>query len=184
MRLSQFPLRKFTAATVVTAALLCAPMHSAQAAFLVGNTTGNNVSKYDEITGAFLGNFIAAGAGGLTNPDDLTFGPDGNLYVSSAASNTTGQILRYNGQTGAFIDVFAQGGGMARPYGSAFGPDGNLYVASFRGDQILKYNGATGAYMSVFAQGNGTAAGLLNGPNDLSFGPDGALYIKIGRAHV
>ena len=177
MRLSQFPLGKFTAATVVTAALLCAPLHSAQAAFLVGNTTGNNVSKFDEVTGAYLGNFIATGSGGLTNPDDLTYGPDGNLYVSSSANNTTGQILRYNGQTGAFIDVFAQGGGMARPYGSAFGPDGNLYVASFRSDQILKYNGVTGAFMSVFAQGNGTAAGLLNGPNDLSFGPDGSLYI-------
>ena len=177
MRFSKFGTRKFSALMSLSAALWITPLHSAHALFLVGNTTGNNVSKFDETTGTYLGNFIAAGVGGLTNPDDLTYGPDGNLYVSSSANNTTGQILRYHGQTGAFIDVFAQGGGMARPYGSAFGPDGHLYVASFRSDQILKYNGATGAYMSVFAQGNGTAAGLLNGPNDLSFGPDGALYI-------
>ena len=169
------PLMAFNAALI--SALSLAPTHTAHAAFLVGNTTANNVSQFDEVTGSYLGNFIAAGAGGLANPDDLTYGPDGNLYVSSSASNTTGQILRYDGRTGAFIDVFAQGGGMARPYGSAFGPDGNLYVASFRSDQILKYNGVTGAFMSVFAQGKGTAAGLLNGPNDLSFGPDGALYI-------
>jgi sugar lactone lactonase YvrE len=177
MPFSKFAARQFSALMSFSAALWITPLHTAHAAFLVGNTTGNNVSKFDEVTGTYLGNFIAAGVGGLTNPDDLTYGPDGNLYVSSSASNTTGQILRYNGQTGAFIDVFAQGGGMARPYGSAFGPDGNLYVASFRSDQILKYNGVTGAFMSVFAQGNGTAAGLLNGPNDLSFGPDGALYI-------
>jgi len=144
MRFLKFGTRKFSALMSLSAALWITPLHSAHALFLVGNTTGNNVSKYDETTGTYLGNFIAAGVGGLTNPDDLTYGPDGNLYVSSSANNTTGQILRYHGQTGAFIDVFAQGGGMARPYGSAFGPDGHLYVASFRSDQILKYNGATG----------------------------------------
>jgi sugar lactone lactonase YvrE len=150
---------------------------SANAAYLVGNTSGNNVARFDQTTGASLGDFISAGSGGLVSPDDLTWGPDGNLYVSSSAANTTGQILRYNGQTGAFIDVFAQGGGMARPYGVAFGPDGLLYVASFRSDQILRYNGSTGAFVDVFAQGNGTAAGLLNGPNDLLFGPGGTLFV-------
>ncbi len=149
----------------------------AGAAYLVGSTAGHKVASFDESTGAYLGDFISAGSGGLVSPDDLTWGPDGHLYVSSSASNTTGQILRYNGQTGAFIDVFAQGGGMARPYGAAFGPDGNLYVASFRSDQILRYNGSTGAFLDVFAQGNGTAAGLLNGPNDLLFGPGGALFV-------
>lgn len=73
--------------------------------------------------------------------------------------------------------MFAQGGGLARPYGTAFGPDGNLYVASFRSDQILRYDGRTGAFIDVFASGNGTAAGLLNGPNNLLFGADGALYV-------
>lgn len=148
----------------------------AHAGFLVGNTQGNNVSLYDETTGTFR-DFIAAGSGGLVSPDDLTYGPDGHLYVSSSSGPTTGQILRYDGRTGAFIDVFAQGGGMARPYGVAFGPDGLMYVASFRSDQILRYDGTTGAFVDVFAQGNGTAAGLLNGPNDLHFGADGALYV-------
>ena len=143
---------------------------------LVANTRGNNVVSLDRATGAFTREFIAAKSGGLSDPDDLTFGPDGNLYVSSG-SNTTGQILRFNAATGAFIDVFAQGGGLMRPYGNVFGPDGHLYVASFRSDQILKYNGQTGAFIGVLAKGNGTAAGLLNGPNDLLFGADGKLYV-------
>jgi len=143
---------------------------------LVGNTTGNNVARYSD-AGSYLGSFIAAGSGGLASPDDLTWGPDGNLYVSSSSGNTTGQILRYSGTTGAFLGVFAQGGGMARPYGVAFGPDGNMYVASFRSDQVLRYSASTGAFLGVFAQGNGTAAGLLNGPNDLLFGADGTLYV-------
>ena len=112
------------------------------APLLVGNTRGNNVVSIDRQTGAYLRDFIPAGSGGLTDPDDLTFGPDGNLYVSSG-SNTGGQILRYDGKTGAFLGVFAQSASLKRPYGNAFGPDGNLYVASFRSDEILKYDGKT-----------------------------------------
>jgi sugar lactone lactonase YvrE len=154
----------------------CGSNDDAASPLLIGNTKGDNVVVVDRQTGAYVKDFIAPGAGGLTNPDDLTYGPDGNLYVSSG-TNTGGQILRYNGSTGAFIDIFAQGNDMKRPYGNAFGPDGNLYVASFRSDQILKFNGTTGAFISVFAKGNGTAAGLLNGPNDLLFGPNGKLYV-------
>ena len=148
------------------------PVVAMPATLLVGNTRGNNVVSVDRATGAYIKDFIAPGAGGLSDPDDLTFGPDGNLYVSSG-TNTGGQILRYDGKTGAFLGIFAQGSGMRRPYGNAFGPDGHLYVASFRSDQILKFDGKTGAFMSVFAQGNGTAGGLLNGPNDILFGPGG-----------
>jgi MYXO-CTERM domain-containing protein len=48
----------------------------------------------------------------LDAPCDVQFGPDGSLYVSSAASD---QILRYNGTTGAFMDVFASGNGLDGP---------------------------------------------------------------------
>lgn len=164
--------RLFTACGIGLAVIAC-PAH---ADILVGNTLGNSVSRFDATTGAYLGAFIAAGSGGLVSPDALTYGPDGNLYVSSG-DNTSGQILRYDGQTGAFLGVFNQGDGLARPYGSAFGPDGNLYVSSFRSDQIVRYDGSTGAFLDVFASGNGTAAGLLNGPNNLHFGADGALYV-------
>ncbi len=148
---------------------------TAQAALLIGNTRANNVAIFDEQTGRYGGEFIAAGTGGLTDPDDLTFGPDGNLYVSSGTS-TSGAILKFDGKTGAFLGRFDQGGSLLRPYGSAFGPDGKLYVASFRSDQILRYDATTGAFLDVFATGTKTANGL-NGPNDLLFGPDGNLYV-------
>ncbi len=165
-----------TVAGVLSAtATLGLQSHPAQAALLVGNTAGNNVLLFDERTGKLGGEFISAGSGGLISPDDLTFGPDGNLYVSSG-NNFSGAILRYDGRTGEFLGRFDQGGSLIRPYGSAFGPDGNLYVSSFLTDQILRYDGQTGAFIDVFAAGDGSA-GSLNGPNDLLFDAAGNLYV-------
>ena len=159
-----------------TFSAFCLGNSSANATLLVGNTRGDNVLLFDEQNGKLLGNFINPGSGGLIAPDDLNFGPDGNFYVSSGDTPETSAILRYDGKTGKFIDVFAAGGGLLRPYGAAFGPDGNLYVSSFLSDQILRYDGTTGAFIDVFAAGNGQAGGL-NGPNDLLFGSDGSLYV-------
>ncbi|MEO0536089.1 MAG: PEP-CTERM sorting domain-containing protein [Cyanobacteria bacterium P01_A01_bin.123] len=147
----------------------------AQAAILIGNTTGNNIVALDEKTGDFLGEFISPFAG-FESPDTLTYGPDGDLYISSGTTRETSAIYRFDSQTGALIDKFASGGGLLRPYGLAFGPDGLLYVSSFRSDQILRYDAFTGEFVDVFAQGDGTSAGL-NGPNGLLFGPDGQLYV-------
>jgi DNA-binding beta-propeller fold protein YncE len=158
-----------------TLASLTCGVSGANAALLVGNTEGNNVVIFDERTGKFGGEFIATGAGGLTSPDDLTYGPDGNLYVSSG-NETSGAILKFDGKTGDFLGRFDQGGRLLRPYGNAFGPDGNLYVSSFRSDEILRFDGITGQFLDVFAFGTGVANGL-NGPNGLLFDQDGNLYV-------
>ena len=54
-------------------------------------------------------------------PNDLTFGPDGNLYVISSVGSG---VLRYNGSTGQFLDVFVSVGGLDSLSGLTFGPDG------------------------------------------------------------
>jgi hypothetical protein len=43
--------------------------------------------------------------------------------------------------------------------------------------QLLRFDATTGAFVDVFATGNGQPGGL-NGPNALTFGPDGKLYVS------
>ena len=52
----------------------------------------NSVHRYQSTNGAFLGQVVASGSGGLNSPIDLLFESNGNLLV---ASKNTNQILRY-----------------------------------------------------------------------------------------
>ncbi|MFK7800886.1 MAG: choice-of-anchor Q domain-containing protein [Anaerolineae bacterium] len=71
-------------------------------AVYVANGGTNSVLKFDT-NGNFLETFISPGSGGLDTPTDIGFGPDGDFYV---ISSKTKEILRFNGATGAFKDVF------------------------------------------------------------------------------
>ena len=75
--------------------------------------TAGNLYVTRQFSGA-----VSTGSGGLSRPIGLGFEPDGNLYVSSSG---TSQIIRYNGTTGAFIDVYASGGGLIAPSCLVFG---------------------------------------------------------------
>src|SRR5262245_9165263 len=100
---------------------------------LVTNWGGDSVLRYDEGSGAFVDTFVPKHAGGMNQPYGIVFGPhDHNLYVSTGQYGGPGQlkaVLRYDGETGAFIDKFTVGGDLQGPRGIIFGPDGNLYVA-------------------------------------------------------
>jgi sugar lactone lactonase YvrE len=161
----------------------------AQAALLIGNTRGDSIVIFDELTNTIQRDFTTPGANGLRDPDAITIGPDGNVYVSVGGNSglnvfdpaypQDSAVLRF-GLNGEFLGVAASGNGLTRPYGNAFGPDGNLYVSSFRTNQILRFDGTTGAFIDVFASDNNGGLGSLNGlngPNGLLFGPDGSLYV-------
>src|SRR5262245_11891127 len=72
---------------------------------LVSSLFTDNVLRFEGATGAPLGTFASA----IDGPEGLTFGPDGNLYVSGFNSNV---VARFNGTTGTFINNFASGGGL------------------------------------------------------------------------
>ena len=147
---------------------------------LVSTFTGHSVSRFDGATGAYLGEFVTPGSGGLRKADGICFGPDGNLYVGDSAGmenpNTPGTVIRYNGRTGAFIDTFASGGELYVPWDLAFGPDGNLYVSSSYRSWVSRYNGTTGAFIDYFVP---DGSGGLSGPNGILFRGD---YLYVATA--
>src|SRR5687768_17331309 len=106
----------------------------------------NSVKRYNGITGAFMGDFVASGSGGLDRPQGLSFGPDGHLYVSSV---TSGRVLRYHGASGAFLGAFTQGPLLAFA-GDMDWRGASLFVSDFGGTSVHRYDGATGAHLGVF----------------------------------
>jgi sugar lactone lactonase YvrE len=117
--------------------------------------------------------FVASGSGGLSQPKDLVMGPDGDVYVASAGTNS---VIRYT-SSGQLLGTFVTGGsgGLSDPRAVAFGPDGNLYVSSVTNNNILEYNGSTGAFLSTFVP---AGSGGLNYPSGMVFGQDGNLYVS------
>src|SRR5690348_3046407 len=117
--------------------LLIAPSSAGADYLAVGNYSYGGVLRFDQSTGAPLGTFSPSVVGA---PTGLTFGPDGNLYVSDFGGS---DVVRFDGVTGAFMGDFVspRSGGLVRPEGLAFGPDGSLYVANVTaGPAVLRYD--------------------------------------------
>jgi hypothetical protein len=143
----------------------------------------NTVMRFDAATGAAAGVsgvsgdavFISSGSGGLANPSGIVFGSDGNAYVSSTASKSN-SVLRYNGTTGAFIDVFvlSGSGGLDGPAGMVFRPDGYLYVVGARSNSVLRYQASSGAFVDAVVP---SGSGGVSTPIDLLFDANGNLLV-------
>jgi subtilisin family serine protease len=126
-----------------------------------------------------LDRFISEGSGGLGRPRGMAFGPDASgdgladLYATSADSN---QILRYDGVTGEFLGEFVSNGsgGLTSPVDLVFAPDGTAYVTG--SGAVLRYDSATGAFLEQIAGG-------LVGPQGISVGEDGSVYIAVQSAN-
>ncbi len=110
----------------------------------------------------------------LLTPSTL---PASDLLVTAQGSQN---VLRYNGETGAFIEEFnAPGtGGLDRPDGITFGANGNLFVLDAILAQTLEFNGGDGNFIGTFGP-----AGV--GGDCLVLGPDGNFYAcDFGDNHV
>jgi DNA-binding beta-propeller fold protein YncE len=171
--MANLKVRRWLCFVVSSLCLSIGSITGAHADLFVGNFFGStqDVLRYNQTTGAFVSTFVPSGSGGLSFPLGGTFGPDGNLYVSSSDNE---RVIRYNGTTGSLIGTFVPS--VDDPAGLAFGPDGNLYVASSSSPgELSRFNGVTGAQV-----GTSFGSAQLSNPEGLTFGPDGNLYVAGG----
>jgi hypothetical protein len=116
----------------------------------------SKINTYDIISGTLNGTPVTSGEGGLAGPTGLTFGPNGNLFVSSSQSDDIIQYTPAGDVVGNFVtDANGAQFGLDGPEGLIFGPDGNLYVAAFDrpggsgtltdGRFVLRFQGTAGA---------------------------------------
>lgn len=128
----------------------------------VSNGAGNNILRYNSVTGAFDKEFVSVtGNGGLSNPHSLRFGPDGNLYV---ASRSTHSVKRYDGSTGEFLgDFVTPGSGGSPGTGQLNQPAGLLFInpENFLNGPDINV-GMNGAWADVSTPGQGMFLDVLD----------------------
>lgn len=136
------------------------------------------ILKYDATTGEFLGEFISGKeltSNGLNFPEDLLFGPDGDLYVSGLGG---GGVQKFDGTTGDYeetiIGINPFTGKDLIAAGLNFGPDGNLYISSVLNDNsIIRYNTVTKEVDQFIPPEIAPAI-----PSGSTFTPDGVVFVN------
>lgn len=108
-----------------------------------------------------------------TFPDNLLFGPDGNIYISCEFGPG---ILRYSIDgaslpSGNNIGATFYYGPSNRFITCAFDTAGNLYATDFGLNQVLRFS-PSGKLLGEFISSN------LHGPFTVKFGPDGNLFVS------
>ena len=132
----------------------------------VSNSNRHEIPRYSLEKGERIDVYTKGSA--LFNPLDIAFGPDGHLYVVSAI----GQLLRFDGKTGVFLDNFTDREEADGIWSLTFGPENDLFVTSLNNDRVIRYDGVTGELKNILIDGLG-----IDGPRNLAFGPDGNVYV-------
>ena len=150
------------------------PTASDQCYFIVSSSENDLIFRYvynEDSESIFKDVFVNDEK--IKNPQSIIFGPDDNLYVSSF---DTDEILRFDGSTGKFIDVFASSGGLDGPVGMLFDDStSSLFVSSKNSNQIFKYDSKTGDFLEIFIHNDDD---VLQKPESLIKGPDNNLYVS------
>ncbi|SER91408.1 hypothetical protein [Psychrobacillus sp. OK032] len=156
----------------------------------IGDTSNDTVNRFDAVTGRSLGTFVTSGSGGLHGPRGLIFDHLGDLLVSNqnVEQPQNGNVLKYNGETGAFIGELVssiQEGAPFAPRGIVLSNSNVLFVADIESasstaepqpGELRAYNGTTGDFLGTLNHSG------FNGPffpRSVVIGTDGLLYVSV-----
>lgn len=155
----------------------------------IGDDADDSVERFDAVTGAYLGQFVTSGSGGLMSPRALIFakrgGPNSELLVvdQNVGQPFPGEVLRYRRSDGAFLGALVPSSDPNAPFaprGMVLGKHHILYVAD-QGDpehppRIARFDVRTGEFLGDLDPSGFT--GNLR-PRGVVFGPDGDLYVSV-----
>jgi outer membrane protein assembly factor BamB len=159
---------------LTSVALVLLLTSAASAEMLVSDNFGSQVLRFNEQTGEYLGTLVPEMSGGLDGATGMWIGLDGRLWVTSQNS---GDILRYDLDSGEFLGVFfasdPDAPELLGPSDLRLGPQNQLFVSQFASASVVTLDPLTGAYNGPFTKG-----GPLSGATYSKIGPDGNLYVS------
>ena len=137
---------------------------------LVNSRGTNSVKLYDQ-DGNYYYDFIAPSSGGLINPEDVLFHPDGTILVTGFGNSA---IKQYDGTTGDYLGNFSHGYNLSSPSKMSIGPDSLIYVTQWGTTQnkVVRFD-LDGNYVDEFTK--------IGAPNGLGHTWDshGNFYISL-----
>ncbi len=107
-------------------------------------------------------------------PEDITAGPDANLWFTEFDPDNIGRILPSAPNT---ITEFPVSSADIRPAGITAGPDGNLWFVEITGNQIGRITPASPNTITEFP-----IPTIDSDPQDIVAGPDGNLWFTEGNS--
>jgi hypothetical protein len=154
---------------------------------LIGDGSDNTVKSFDASSGAFLGNTVAPGDGGLNGPRGIIFRSPGQLLLvdQNVFEPNPGEVLRFNAPTGTFLGnlVFqTDPNAPFAPRGMVLGANHTLYVADDGNldgiilGRLTRFNSETGAFLGDL-QPTGFSGDFY--PRGVVIGPDGLVYASV-----
>ena len=117
----------------------------------ISNNESHSVVIIDEVTGEFIGDFIAPTNGGLGQTQEMIINEDGNFLVTGLSNST---LKLYNGETGQFMRDYTIGYVLGAPTKTSIGPDGLIYVSQWTNNvnDVARFDYVTGAFVDEFVK--------------------------------